>query len=428
LLKYTKVQTPRGAKDILPPDGYKRSLLEATAARRLEEWGYSRIYTPSLEFFDALAQGDGPQINDQLYRFVDRDGTTLALRPEMTTPVARVAATRFSDEDSPLRLYYAGSVFRYTEPQLGNSREFTQIGVELLGGRGPSADAEIVTLAISLFEALGLDRFQVDLGHIGFIEGLTQGIDEPGFAAELKKALLDRDYVRYESIVSGGPVGAGAKAALLGLPVMRGGAELLAEARKVAEGAPAALAALDELSEVYALVKAYGLADRVAIDLGMIKGLDYYTGLLIEGYAPELGSSLCTGGRYDGLVGKFGRDCPAIGFAFGVERVMLALERQGWNPPVPVPSVVFWSEQGEREALFGAAAMARAGGISVEIGLECETREDAARYAKRRGIRRIARARRDGAGGLVLDAEDLESGKARSASADELVRAGFAWA
>src|SRR5690606_2344363 len=150
------------------------------------------------------------------------------------------------------------------------------------------------------------------------------------------------------------------------LPTLRGGAELLQAARDLAVDAPAALASLDELTEIYSLVEAYGLVERVAIDLGMIKGLDYYTGMLLEGYAPELGSSLCTGGRYDSLVGKFGRECPAVGFAFGVERAMLALERQGWRPSAPVPQLVMWSNPSERSALFQAASQVRSSGISVE--------------------------------------------------------------
>ena len=422
MLKYTQVQTPRGARDILPPDGYRKSLIESLAARRLEEWGYARIYTPSLEFYDALAQGNGPEINDQLYRFVDRDGATLALRPEMTTPVARVAATRYTEDDAPIRLYYAGSVFRYAEPQLGRSREFTQIGVELLGSAGPCADAEIVALAVSVFEAIGLGTFRVDLGHVGFFQGLLQGVD-PLVAARLKEALQDRDYVRYEAMVKEEPLDPAIRTALFALPTLRGGAGLLAAARELAAGIPGALSALDELSEVYALVEAYGIATCVAVDLGMVKELDYYTGLLLEGYAPELGWTLCSGGRYDGLVGKFGRDCPAVGFAFGVERAMLALERQGWKPGAPVPDLVLWSEAGERAALFEAAAKARARALRVEIGIGCETEEDARRYARRRGIGRCGRARRNG-GRLLLDLVDLEAGTAWSGSVDELAKVG----
>src|SRR5690606_30687227 len=146
-MAYKKVQTPRGVKDILPREADIKSRLERRAADYLEKWSYARVVTPTFEYYDALAVGD-PSLGDQLYRFVDRDGSTLALRPEMTTPIARVVATRYRSADMPLRLYYVGNVFRYDEPQSGRQREFTQIGVELLGTTSRRADAEIVTLSV----------------------------------------------------------------------------------------------------------------------------------------------------------------------------------------------------------------------------------------------------------------------------------------
>src|SRR5690606_1885204 len=168
-VKYTVVQPPRGAKDILPREAYVKSRLEQRAAAYLESWGYARVYTPTFEFFDAIAQGDGPVLADSLYRFVDRDGAALALRPDMTIPIARMVATRYQPEDMPLRLYYVGNVFRYAEPQAGRYREFTQVGVELIGAAGPRADAEVVAVAAGVLESLGLASFRLDLGHVGYL-------------------------------------------------------------------------------------------------------------------------------------------------------------------------------------------------------------------------------------------------------------------
>jgi len=413
-VKFTKVQTPRGAKDILPPDGYKKSYLEGEAAAFLEAWGYRRVYTPTFEYYDALVQGNGPQIDEKLYRFVDRDGHTLALRPEMTTPIARMAATRYTPAEMPVRLYYVGSVFRYDEVQAGRQREFTQVGVELLGAAGPAADAELVALAVSLLGRLGLRAFHVDLGHIGYIHSLLEALGDDGLAAELKGALLARDYVRYEALLKGAAMETELKEALLALPEMRGGAEVVAAAREAAGRYPKAVAALAELEAIYRLASAYGVGEHLAIDLAVVKDFDYYTGLLLEGYTPELGLTLCTGGRYDSLVGRFGSPCPATGFALGVERAMLALERQGWRLHEPAPDLFLYTETDQEvEALFGAAALLRARGVRVELALDPMSADQAQAAASRRGIERTGRVYR-AEGGRVALAVTPEGGPAPS--------------
>ncbi len=403
-MKFTKVQTPRGAKDILPPDGFKKSRLESQAAAYLESWGYARVYTPTFEFYDALVQGNGPEISDRLYRFVDRDGHTLALRPEMTIPIARMAATRYSSEEMPVRLYYVGNVFRYDEPQAGRQREFTQVGVELLGTDHPAADAEVVVVAVNVLRELGLQSFRIDLGHIGYLHSLLHGVGDDELAATLKQALLERDYVKFEGIVHE-RVADPLKPALLGLPSMRGGVDVIEAARAISAPFDGAAAALDELQRIYEIVEAYGLGEHVAIDLGVIKDFDYYTGLLLEGYTPELGFTLCTGGRYNTLVGRFGEARPAIGFAFGVERAMLALERQGWTIEEERPDLLVYSD--DPDALFAAAAQLRSEGLRVELGIDCPDAQAAAARARARGIAKTARAHRSSDGEIRVETESL---------------------
>lgn len=419
-LKYTKVQTPRGARDILPPEAQMKSRLEAKAAEYLEGWGYERVYTPTFEFYDALAQGDGAVMAEKLYRFVDRDGMTLALRPEMTTPIARLAATRLRDEAMPLRLFYVGSVFRYDEPQAGWYREFTQVGVELIGAGNPAADAEVVLLAIGVLEHLGVASLKIDLGQIGYFHGLIQGIADPAYAGELKQALLARDYVRYEALVGEGPLDAKRRQALLALPGLRGTKEALEQARKLAEGAPASLAAIENLQEIYSLIEAYGFADRVAIDLAMVKDFDYYSGLLLEGYTPELGFTLCTGGRYDSLLGKFGRSAPATGFAFGVERAMLALARQGWKEERSRPTLFLYGPRERAEEVFSLAAEVRSRGITAEVDVNGLSRQEALAFAKRRGIRRVLTPLGT-VNGLPVVELSVVDGASRAGSLDEVL-------
>lgn len=405
-MKFTKVQTPRGAKDILPPDGFQKSRLESQAAAYLESWGYARVYTPTFEFYDALVQGNGPEISDRLYRFVDRDGHTLALRPEMTIPIARMAATRYTPAEMPVRLHYVGNVFRYDEPQAGRQREFTQVGVELLGAEQPAADAEVVVLAVKVLQQLGLRSFRVDLGHIGYIHSLLQEVGDEELAATLRQTLLERDYVKFEGIVRE-RVDSRLHQTLLSLPMLRGGVDVIEGARSIAASFPRAVAALDELLSIYKLVVAYGLEKEVAIDLGVIKDFNYYTGLLLEGYTPELGFTLCTGGRYDTLVGRFGEPCPATGFAFGVERAMIALARQGCRMPQEMPDVLLYTEDAA-DLLFAAAAALRAEGLKVELGIECADSQTAMDRAKARGIAKTARVRRTESGGFAVDSTDVE--------------------
>lgn len=419
-LKYTKVQTPRGVRDILPPEAQWKSRLEAKAAEYLERWGYARVYTPTFEFYDALAQGDGTVMTEKLYRFVDRDGTTLALRPEMTTPIARLAATRFREEEMPLRLYYVGSVFRYDEPQAGRHREFTQVGVELIGVDQPAADAEVVLLAIEVLEHLGLSSLKIDLGQIGYFHGLIQGIADRAYVAELKQALLARDYVRYEALVDGGPIESKRRAALLALPELRGSKDVLEEARRLAEGVPGSLAAVENLRSIYNLIKAYGLTDRVAIDLGMVKDLEYYSGLLLEGYTPELGFTLCTGGRYDSLAGRFGREAPATGFAFGVERAMLALDRQGRREKERRPDLFLYAPEDRAEELFALAAEVRARGITAELDVRDLSRSEALAVAGRRGIDRVLTLLEPADGAPRVELSEA-GGKSRAGSLDEVL-------
>lgn len=371
-MRDTRVQTPRGVKDILPKEASIKSALERRAADLLERWGYARVITPTFEFEDALKAGDGPILSDQLYRFVDREGATLALRSEMTIPIARLVATRYRSQEMPLRLYYVGNVFRYDEPQAGRHREFTQIGVELLGTRSVRADAEVVVLAAALFQDWGLRSFRLDLGHVAYFQGLVAGVDDAALIKNLRQALLQRDYVRYEGLVAESRLAPKRKRALQALPTLRGSLDCIEEARGLAADVPGARVALDELFELFRLAQAYGLEHAIGIDLGMIKDFDYYSGLLIEGYVPELGFTLCTGGRYDELVGRFGWDCPARGFAFGVERAMLALDRQGHNEErgADPPDLFLFTDEADAASLFYAASYLRARGVNVALDVD----------------------------------------------------------
>lgn len=420
-VKHTIVQTPRGAKDILPKEAYFKSRLEQRAGELIEAWGYSRVYTPTFEFYDALAQADGHVLADILYRFVDREGATLALRPEMTIPIARMVATRYHRDDMPLRLYYIGNVFRYAEPQAGRYREFTQVGIELVGAAGPRADAEVVSVAAAVLEGLGLTSFRLDLGHIGFFRGLVEAVSDNRAAGALNEALLAQDYVRYEAVVRESDLPEERKQALLALPTLRGDGSVLEEARRLAQGSDGALRAVDNLAAIYQLVKAAGLGERVGIDLGITKDLNYYSGFLIEGYTPELGFTLASGGRYDALIGRFGQDFPATGFAFSIERAMLALDRQGWRePPPPPPAIFLIADEGDQARLFEFAAFLRRRGLRVEVDVSGMAPGEALAYAVKKQIDKVIRVASERDGRPQIE-EILPDGARRQGSIDDVL-------
>ena len=314
----------------------------------------------------------------------------------MTIPIARMVATRYHADEMPLRLYYIGSVFRYAEPQAGRHREFTQVGIELIGAAGPRADAEVVALAAGVLESLGLASFRLDLGHSGFFQGLVESVTDSRLAGELKEALLAQDYVRYEAVVKESGLEHDRQRALLALPTLRGEGDVLEEARMLAEESRQALCAIDT-SLRFTACQAFGLAERVGIDLGITKDLDYYSGLLIEGYTPQLGFTLGSGAGTIRWWAVLAQEFAATGFAFGVERAMLALDRQGWREPVQPAAEVFLAAADEQQTLlFELAATLRQRGVRIEVDVNGLSPEQALEYARRKAIPKVTRSSASG--------------------------------
>ena len=321
------LQLPAGVRDFLP--------VEAAALRDLEQkmihcflgWGYREVLTPTFEFAETFQAGSAAGDASTLYKFIDRQGRVLALRPEMTAPIARLAATTLQRQALPLRLCYRAPVFRYEEPRAGRQREFHQAGVELIGSSGVAADVEIIALAVEALLAAGLEDFRLGIGQVAVTRGVLQDLDLPPEAtAAIKVALAGKDLVALEQLYNEYHLSGSQRRQVELLAALHGGAEALATARTAFEQTEAA-AALDGLAQVWQALAVVGLDRWLFIDLGILRDFDYYTGIVFEGYAPDLGMPLLGGGRYDTLLGRFGCPCPATGFALGLERVLLA--RQG---------------------------------------------------------------------------------------------------
>lgn len=397
-LSFLARQTPRGMRDVLPGEQAWKQQIETDLLRLFALWGYAPVATPTFEYTEALERGNGH--SDKLYRFFDRDGSALALRPEVTTPIARLVATRLRDAAFPLRLAYVGSVFRYDEPQAGRHREFTQAGVELIGSDRPEADAEVVAMAVSALAATGLTNFAVDIGHVGYYRGI---VDALPLAAEVKlqvrQAVLSRNLVALEEVLAGSGLNRADAERVLALPGLRGDATVLDRAADLVKGTPAEAACLEALAnlrEILAYVSGHGLAPPVRVDLGLLKDLDYYTGMVLEGYTADLGFSICSGGRYDRLLGRFDFPAPASGFALGVERLLLALVRQRAKGPSPHAEVVLCWEQGAAEQAVRAAAALRQRGIRVALEVSGRPLEAIRAAAGQAGAWWVVQAQADG--------------------------------
>jgi ATP phosphoribosyltransferase regulatory subunit len=286
-----------------------------------EGWSYEEIIPPIFDYYDVFIKGMGTGLEEQIYRFIDREGHILALRPEFTSLVAKTVATRLAGAPKPIRLFYSGEVLRFQKPKGGRQREFAQIGVENFGGAGKAADVEILLIAVEAFNRLGIPRFQINLGSVDFFGGIVDRIDLPGDQiARLKEALNLKDQSSLETLLGTLSLDERRKNILRAIPHLTGGRPVIQEARKLVRNSRS-VEALDHLEEIYSTFEALHLAQHLTIDLGEIRGFDYYTGILFRAYVPEFGFEVANGGRYDGLPATFGEDLPAVGFSFSLDRL-----------------------------------------------------------------------------------------------------------
>jgi ATP phosphoribosyltransferase regulatory subunit len=311
---------PPGTRDVLPDEMRELRGISSRMRSAFEASGYGEVHTPALEYEEVLRRGEERAAGAR-YRTFDEQGEVLALRSDMTIPIARVVATRYADTAPPLRFCYFAHAWRAVERGVGEPREFLQAGIELIGVPGPEGEAEVVALTIEALEAAGLRRHRVGVGDGALYSGLLSsfGVPEERHLPMLE-ALSRRDLVGLDGHVRELGIEDSERETLLRLPELRGGPEVLDLAE--ASGPPGA--ALEDLRALHRLLAERGVADRVIFDLGLVRELGYYTGAVFEVYDPAVGFTLGGGGRYDNLIGRFGRELPACGLAVDVQRVHLA--------------------------------------------------------------------------------------------------------
>jgi ATP phosphoribosyltransferase regulatory subunit len=326
-----------------------------------DRWGYRRIILPTFGYYESLSAGSSPDLQRQMFRFFDREGNIMALRADMTPLTARLVGTRLYDSPLPLRFHYSGSVFRYEKPQAGQRHEFTQMGIELIGASTPEADAEVVALAVASLQALGISDFQINLGQVAYLRAALSDQTLQGQGQEaLEQAIGRKNDLEVARILEALGVQGDAELLVKALPHLYGRAEVLDRARQLALNA-AARDAVAYLEHVHAILESHGIAEHIMLDLGEVRSMAYYTGIAFRGYVRGLGLHICSGGRYDDLIGRFGPSMPAVGFALGIERAMLVS-----STSVQMGPEALFSSGLPAEALALVAHM-RAGGLRVEV-------------------------------------------------------------
>ncbi|PCN45495.1 ATP phosphoribosyltransferase regulatory subunit [Brevibacillus laterosporus] len=311
-------EKPLGMRDILPEVLQKQRIIERILRQCISRWGYDEIATPALEYFETVGVASAT-LTDHMFKLLDKQGHTVILRPEVTAPIARVVSSLYKHVPYPIRLFYQANVFRVQEKEAGRPAEFYQTGVELIGDASVDADAEVIALAILCLQDAGVSAFKLTIGHVDVVTGLLEEIiGDQQERQNLEKYLQHRDYVGYRQLVSSLSVTKQEKEKLLFLLQLRGGKEIVRKGMQLLQNSKA-VEAMQTISTLWDALEAYGVEEHIQLDLTLIGRFDYYTGIVFEGYAAELGSSLLSGGRYDRLLEQFGRPAAATGFALEVD-------------------------------------------------------------------------------------------------------------
>lgn len=320
-----RISTPEGTRDLLFSSCRALRQTENAVRDALEERGYSEIITPAVEYYDVFAQANPELDQDQMLKIIDKSGRICVARPDNTTPIARIAATRLDDAALPVRLYYSQKVFRSVSGDHGHKGEFLQVGAELIGADGLAADKDILSAAFAALSKTGADNFRIELGHAEIYKALIEELGADAASSEAIRRLIEnKSFAALGDALQ--PFGSRPAAkALSAMPQLFGGIEVLDEVETLT-GNVRVLGAIAYLRRLYQALDEAGYGDRIMIDLGLVHEMDYYTGIMFRGYIGGAGAAILAGGRYNALCAKFGRDLPAGGFGIDVESVAESLQ------------------------------------------------------------------------------------------------------
>lgn len=326
------VHTPEGVRDIYGKEYAVKQNIQKLFGDKLHSYGYQDIQTPTFEFFDVFSREIGTTPSKELYKFFDKEGNTLVLRPDFTPSIARCAAKYFMDETIPLRFCYSGNNFINTNNLQGKLKETTQMGAELIGDGSPEADAEMIAMLVEALLNSGLQDFQVSVGQIDYFKGLcaNASLDEETELA-LREFISNRNEFGAYELLAGKKILEKSIEALLGVNSLFGSYDILDKALEYADN-PRSQKAIERLKQIYELLKIYGVEKYISFDLAMVSKYNYYTGVIFSAYTYQAGSAIAKGGRYDSLLKQFGKSAPATGFVVIIDDLVSALTRQKLCP------------------------------------------------------------------------------------------------
>ena len=362
-----EIHTPEGMRDIYGVECRKKKLLQYRLMQTLRSYGFEDIETPIIEYFDVFSKEVGTTSSRDLYKFFDRIGDTLVLRPDFTPSIARAVSMYFGENNLPKRLCYQGKTFENRHSYQGRLNESTQIGVEYLGDDSVEADSELLALAVEAMRTAGLKDFQISIGEVNFFKALVDeaGMDEQTELA-LRKCISNKNMFGAEEILEQMNLHTELKGAFREFSSLFGGSEILEKARSLTTN-ERALAAVNRLEKIYDVLKLYGVEAYVSFDLSMLSKYRYYTGIIFQGYTYGSGEPLLKGGRYDKLLEHFGADMPAIGFGLVIEYLMNALERQNIEIPVQDQKLMVVYDKTSYPKALSIAKEKRADGYFVSL-------------------------------------------------------------
>ena len=322
------IHTPEGVRDIYGKEYTRQLQLQETIRNVIKKYGYDDIQTPTFEFFDVFSKEIGTTPSQELYKFFDKENNTLVLRPDFTPAIARCASKYFMDETEPIRLCYLGNTYTNTNNLQGKLKEVTQMGVELINDDSVEADAEMISLVVDALKASGVPKFQIAIGEAEYFKGLCEeaGLDEET-EKQLRAYVSGKNYFAVEQLLQDCNVSEYYKEIFLRIADIFGNMGSLAEARALVKN-ERSIYAIDRLEKLYQVLKLYQVEEYISFDLGMVSKYHYYTGVIFKAFTTGIGNAVVTGGRYDKLLGHFGKQAPAIGFAIVVDHLLEALMRQ----------------------------------------------------------------------------------------------------
>ena len=361
------LHTPEGVRDVYGKECARKLTIENKINNIFNLYGFHNVQTPTFEFFDIFNKERGSVPSKNLYKFFDREGNTLVLRPDLTPSIARIAAKNYMDVNVPIKLCYNANTYINNSELQGKLKEITQLGCELIGDDSVEADAEMVALVVNSLKSAGFDKFLVEIGQVDFYKGL---LEECGFEddveEELRVRIENKNFFGVEELLDSKDIPSNVKDTFLKLPYLFGSSDVLDKAKELATNEKS-LKAIEKLEEVYSILVDYGVADYISFDLGMLSNFNYYTGIIFKAYTYGTGDAIVAGGRYDKLLSQFGKDSAAIGFAVYMDQLLMAMSSQKMEGDTDYAYEVLIYDTELRKTALQLATGLREKGIKTEL-------------------------------------------------------------